>query len=129
LPRRRPRPPNLCDRNLADGLLLGDWDAAEAKLIRAADADWLTDYEHLACWRALLAALRGDAGTAESVLTALTDVRASENPQHKSLMSLMEAFTAVARRQAQDALRHARTILTLTKAFGGPLGISHESML
>jgi hypothetical protein len=94
---------------LADALLmLGDWDTAEAELTQVADADGLTDHEFLACHRAWLAALRGDAGTAQTVLTGLADLRASEDPQEQVLISLVEAFTAAARRRAQDALRYAR---------------------
>ena len=47
--------------NLAQALLMfGDWDAAEAELTQAADADGLADNEFLACYRGWLAALRGD---------------------------------------------------------------------
>jgi class 3 adenylate cyclase/predicted ATPase len=45
--------------NLAQALLMtGDWDAAGAELAQAADADGLAGLEHLACYRAWLAALR-----------------------------------------------------------------------
>ena len=51
--------------NLAQALLmLGDWDAAEQELTQAADAGGLAGYEFLACYRGLLAALRGDTATA-----------------------------------------------------------------
>ena len=110
--------------NLAQALLmLGDWDAAEAELAQAADSDGLADYEFLACYRGWLAALRGDAATAETMLAGLPDLRASEDPQDKALISLAEAFTAAARRQPQAALRHARAAL----AHAGALGISHDS--
>ena len=42
------------------------------------------------------------------MLAGLRDLRASEDPQDKALISLVEAFTAAARRQPKDALRHAR---------------------
>ena len=84
------------------------------------DSDGLADIEIIACYRGLLAALHGDAATAETMLTALADLRASEDPQDKALISIVEAFTAAARHHPQDALRHART--TLASA----LGISHE---
>ena len=48
--------------------MLGDWDTAEAELTQAADADGLADNEYLACCRAWLAALRGDAAAAQAVL-------------------------------------------------------------
>ena len=103
-------------------LLLGDWDRAGEELTQAVDSDGLADIEIIACYRGLLAALHGDAATAETMLTALADLRASEDPQDKALISIVEAFTAAARHHPQDALRHARTTLALASA----LGISHE---
>ena len=105
-------------------LILGDWDAAEAELTQAEEADGLAEHEFLACWRGLLAALRGDAATAETVLDGLGDLRASEDAQESSTISLLEAVTAVARGQQADALRHARAAL----AFADVLGISFDSM-
>ena len=109
--------------NLAAALLmLGDWDAAEAELAQPADADALANNELLACHRAWLAALRGDTGTAQAMLATLTDMHASENPQDKAMISLVEAFTAAARRQPHDALRCARDTL----AHSVSRGISRE---
>jgi class 3 adenylate cyclase/predicted ATPase len=109
--------------NLATALLtLGDWDAAEAELTQAADSDTLTDVEFLSCHRAWLAALRGDATAAQIALEALEDLRASEDPQDKGLISMTEGFTAAARRQPQDALRQAQAVLSHLEA----LGISHD---
>jgi class 3 adenylate cyclase/tetratricopeptide (TPR) repeat protein len=108
--------------NLAQALLtLGDWDTAEAELTQAADADGLADHEDLACYRGWLAALRGDAAAAETMLAGLADLRASEDPQAKAEVSIVEAFTAAAR-QPRDALRHARSTL----GHADTLGISHE---
>ena len=71
--------------NLTQALLiLGDWDAAEAELTQATDADGLADNEFLACYRGWLAALRGDAAAAERMLAALPDLRASEEPAGQS---------------------------------------------
>jgi class 3 adenylate cyclase/tetratricopeptide (TPR) repeat protein len=109
--------------NLAEALLmLGDWDAAWTELTQAADSDGLADHEYLACYKGWLAALRGDAVTAETMLAELPDLRASEDPQDKSLVSLVEAFTAAARGQTQEALRLARGTLTHVSS----LGIGHE---
>ena len=67
--------------NLAAALLMtGDWDTAEAELNQAADAVGL---EHLACYRAWVAALRGDAPAAQATLAGLGDLRASEDPQER----------------------------------------------
>ena len=99
--------------NLAQALLmLGDWDAAEAELTQAADADGLAGNEFLACYRGWLAALRGDTATAEAMLAELPDLRASEDPQDKAMISVAEAFTAAARAPAAGRAaprpRHAR---------------------
>jgi AAA ATPase domain len=111
--------------NLAQALLMvGDWDAAEAELTEAADSGALADYDFLACYRGWLAALRGDATAAQAMLAGLKDLRASEDPQEKSLISLVEGFTAAARRQPQAALGHARAVLE----HAGALGISHEDL-
>jgi tetratricopeptide (TPR) repeat protein len=109
--------------NLVQALIeLGDWDTAEQELTRAADSDRLADHEHLACYRGWLAALRGDAATAGTILAALRDLRASEDPQDKAAISTAEAFTAATRAQPRDALRHARAALDHARA----LGIGHD---
>jgi class 3 adenylate cyclase/tetratricopeptide (TPR) repeat protein len=109
--------------NLAQALLmLGDWDAAQAELTQAADAEGLADIEFLACDRGWVAALRGDTGTAETMLAGLRDLPASEDPQDKATISVTEAFTAAAHGRPQEALRHARATLVHADA----LGISHE---
>jgi hypothetical protein len=111
--------------NLAMALvMLGDWDGAEAELTRAADSDSLADYEYLAYRRGWLAALRGDAAAAHAMLAGLADLRASEDVQNQALISLVEGFTAAARRQPKAALGHARAVL----AHVGALGISHEAV-
>ena len=109
--------------NLAQALLmLGDWDAAEQELAQAADADGLADVQFIPSFQGWLAALRGAAATAETKLAGLRDLRASEDPQDKAGVSTVEAFTAAARGQPQQALRHARATL----AHAGALGISAE---
>ena len=122
-PGRRPHPLAIAVVNLAQALLMtGDWDAAEAELAQAADADGLADLEFLACYRAWVAALRGDAPAAQAILAGLGDLRASEDPQDQAIIAVAEAFTAAARRQPAAALRHARAVLD----HAGALGISHE---
>jgi class 3 adenylate cyclase/tetratricopeptide (TPR) repeat protein len=109
--------------NLVQALLeLGDWDTAAEELTQAADSDRLADHEHLTCFRGWLAALRGDAATAGTMLAGLPDLRASEDPQDKATISIAEAFTAAARGQPQDALRQARAALD----HAGALGIGHD---
>ena len=109
--------------NLVQALLqLGEWDAAEKELAQALDSDGSADVGYLPCCRAWLAALRGDTATAETVLAGLGDLRASEDPQDKALINLVEAFTAAARSQPGIALYHARGTL----AHADALGISHD---
>ena len=109
--------------NLAQALLMtGDWDAADAELAQAFDADGLAGIEFLACCRAWLAALRGEVAAAQAALAGLGDLRATEDPQDQAVIAIAEAFTAAARRQPAAALRHARTVLDQA----GVIGISHE---
>jgi len=108
--------------NLAQALLMtGDWDTAEAELAQAIDGDGLADLEYLACYRAWVAALRGDTETAQAILAGLGDLRASEDPQDQALIAVVEGFTA-AGHQPAAALRCARAALGRV----GALGISHE---
>ena len=111
--------------NLAQALLMtDDWDGAEAELAQAADADGLADMEILACYRALVAALRGEAPAAQAALAGLADLRASEDPQDQAFIAVAEAFTAAALGQPAAALRHARAALD----HAGVLGISAEDL-
>jgi tetratricopeptide (TPR) repeat protein len=112
--------------NLAEALLqMGDWDAAEAELTQAPDPDAHADIDQIRWKQAWLAALRGDARTAEAWLVEMPERRqASEDPQWKSGVSIVEALTAAARGRPPDALRHARAALAHTDA----LGISFETV-
>jgi tetratricopeptide (TPR) repeat protein len=68
--------------NLAQALLLlGDWDAAEEAVAQAIGSDGLGDRELLVWYQGWLAALRGDATTAQTMLAAMRNRRASEDPQ------------------------------------------------
>jgi len=109
--------------NLAQALLAtGDWDKAESELNQAIDGDGLADMELLTCFRAWLAALRGDTSAAQATLAGLGDMGASEDPQDQALIATVEAFTAAAGREPAAALGHARAVLGHAAA----LGISHE---
>jgi hypothetical protein len=88
----------------------------------AMDSGGLTDINYLPCYKGWLAALRGDATTAETMLAGQPDLRASEDPQDKTLITTVEAFTAAARGERGEALRRAREAL----AHADALGISHE---
>jgi class 3 adenylate cyclase/tetratricopeptide (TPR) repeat protein len=99
--------------NLVDELVnLGDWDAAEAELTRAVDSDGLGEFDVVADKQGWLAALRGDADTAETMLAALGNWRASDNPGDQASICELQAFTAAARHQPEAALRYARAALT-----------------
>jgi class 3 adenylate cyclase len=109
--------------NLAQILLmLGDWDAAEAELAQAADADGLAGNEAVIACQAWLAALRGDTGRADHLLTAAPDLRASEEPQSQALIAVVEVFIAAADGRPEVTLRRARATL----AHVGALGATHE---
>jgi class 3 adenylate cyclase/predicted ATPase len=105
--------------NLAASLMqLGDWDAAEEELTQVITSGELAEHEHIAIRRAELAALRGDAATAETMQEGLRDMRTSEDPQDKVAVSSLEAVTAAARGQLEDALHHARRALAHVDAVG-----------
>jgi class 3 adenylate cyclase/tetratricopeptide (TPR) repeat protein len=107
--------------NLAQALvLLGDWDAAENELSQAVDSAGSADI--LSCNHGWLAALRGDAATAEADVAGLRDMQASEVPQDQVTVLTVQAFAAAARRQPEGALRHARAMLDHVRA----IGIGHE---
>jgi class 3 adenylate cyclase/tetratricopeptide (TPR) repeat protein len=109
--------------NLAQALMmLGDWDAADRELTEIMDTERLVDDDYLFCQRGWLAALRGDAATAETMLGRLRDLQASEDPQDKAVIGIVEAFTAAARRHPETALTSARAML----AHADALGISHD---
>ena len=103
-------------------LMLGDWDAAEQELTEAVDTGGLAGIDYIPCYLSWLAALRGDADTAETMLGGLRDLQASEDPQDQAKISVAKAFTATARHEAGNALRHARDALSEV----GALGITHE---
>jgi class 3 adenylate cyclase/tetratricopeptide (TPR) repeat protein len=105
--------------NVVEALvILGDWDAAEDELTRAADADGLGQYEYLTRDRAWLAALRGEADTADTMLAAMPNLRASENPEDQAFNSQVDAFAAAARRHPKDVLRHARDSMVNADVIG-----------
>ena len=105
-------------------LMLGDWDGAETELGKAADAGGLAGLNYVVSVHGLLHALRGDTAAAEASVAALGDMRASEDPQDRSGVSLPEAFTAFARGRPEEALRHARAVL----AFADTLGMTQDVM-
>jgi class 3 adenylate cyclase/tetratricopeptide (TPR) repeat protein len=111
--------------NLTGSLIsLGDWDTAEDELTQAMESDGLADIEYLTVTKSWLAALRGDAATAATMLASVRDLRATESPQDLSTLSVAEAFAAIARGEHAEALRHASAVLALAPV----LGISHDEL-
>ena len=55
---------------------------------------------YASCYRTWLAALRGDAPTAQAILAGLDDLRTTEDPQDQALVAAVEEFTAAAGEQA-----------------------------
>jgi class 3 adenylate cyclase/predicted ATPase len=112
--------------NLVRALLqLGEWHTAEQELTRAVESDGLDDFEYFTCYQGWLAALRGDYRAAESVVTALRDLPASEDPQDRAIVAVVEALAAAARLRPETVLHHAREVLV----HADTLGMSHESPL
>ncbi|MHB1592954.1 MAG: AAA family ATPase [Streptosporangiaceae bacterium] len=105
--------------NLVQSLLmLGEWDSADAELARAADEDNLADNELLTCYRAWIAALRGDCGSADAILAELAEMPASEDPQDLAFIAVIRGFSAAARLRPGDALAHARAALDHATTIG-----------
>ena len=103
--------------------MLGDWDAAEAELAQAADADGLADEEFIIILPGLAGRAARRRRPGRGLLTAVPDMRASEEPQAQAEISVVEVFIAAARRQPEITLRHARATL----AYADALGVTHEA--
>ena len=104
--------------NLSTALILtGDWDAAESALVAAIDTDGIDDVEEHSVARAILAALRGDAASAQR-WAVLPRIRASEDPQDRAQSALLDALIADLLGDAPGALSHARSALDNISAIG-----------
>jgi class 3 adenylate cyclase/tetratricopeptide (TPR) repeat protein len=99
-------------------LMIGDWDEAARALRQAVDDDGLADVEMMSCLQSQLAGLQGDVDTADRIVSTLTDLPATDDPQDKTAVFLAVAFTAAARGQTAAALRQAREILGFVDALG-----------
>ncbi len=107
--------------NLVQALMMtGGWAEAETELNRAIESDGLADM--LACYRGWLAALRGDAATADHEVAGLRNIQSSEVTQDQATVLTAQAFTAAARGQPENSLRSARGVIERADA----IGISHE---
>jgi hypothetical protein len=101
-------------------MMLGDWAVAGNELSQAMESDG--SVEILPCYRGWLLAMQGDAATAESEVARLRNMRASEAPQDQAAVLLVQAFSAAARRQPENALRRAQAVLDHVTA----IGVGHE---
>ena len=110
--------------NLSIGLLeLGEWDEVDVILAPGGDVDTLPDAVEFGRWgQALLAALRGDVAASAGILSELTFMPGSDDPEDRSAVALLEALVAAADGRPVDALAHARRALS----FGDVLGLGHE---
>lgn len=99
-------------QNLAVALFAtDDWNAIDDELGKAITDDGLGDIEVIAGARAWLAAMRGHAELAASSLAQMVDGAASEDPQDRAALLMLQAFTAYAQDRPQDALALARRCL------------------
>jgi class 3 adenylate cyclase/tetratricopeptide (TPR) repeat protein len=104
--------------NLASALTLtGEWDAADAAITTAAESDGVDDVDYLDLGRGLLAALRGEVETSRR-LAALPRLRSSDEPENLAMVALLDALIADAQGDPVNALTHARSALTHTRAIG-----------
>jgi tetratricopeptide (TPR) repeat protein len=104
--------------NLAGAMLImGAWDDADEVLADAAK-DGLDDHPYIAGYRAMLAAMRGDADTALTRLPVVLPLRDSEDQQDQGTIDLVEAFICAARSQPADALRLTRAIVDRIEGLG-----------
>jgi class 3 adenylate cyclase/predicted ATPase len=110
--------------NLVISLLAtGAWDEGDQELARAIETDGLGEDEYITCFRAWVAALRGDAAGADALLTTLHDGWAGEDPQNLALFATTHAWLAASRGLPKVALAHCHEVLSLIEN----LGISAEA--
>ncbi len=98
-------------------LQTGEWQEAMRIATEAIESDGL-DGPFITINRATIALLRGDADTAQPGQAALSDVRASEDPQDQATVALFDATVAAAHNRPADALRQARAALDHIDALG-----------
>jgi tetratricopeptide (TPR) repeat protein len=97
---------------------IGRWDEAEQVLDYALSRD-ATGFRDFVRWqRGWLAALRGDVDVVEESLAGLAHMRASEDPQDRGAVALLEAQAALLAGDQQRALAVARGAVTHTLTIG-----------
>jgi hypothetical protein len=109
--------------NLAGALLIaGEWDEAARVLQHAVDVDGFDDDSipsgNVAIYFNVLPALRGEPIADSHSAPSLVPKRASETPQDRAAVGMVDAFEAAARGRQDEALRHAQTALDQASATG-----------
>jgi class 3 adenylate cyclase/tetratricopeptide (TPR) repeat protein len=105
--------------NLSLALLnTDDWDGVAAVLGEAVNDYGLDDIETIKASRALFAALRGDVPSAHALLPELTDLTASDDPQDRGELLMIQAVVADADRRPAEALALSREVLDLISLLG-----------
>jgi class 3 adenylate cyclase/tetratricopeptide (TPR) repeat protein len=109
----------LATSNLVSILLeIGEWDRAADALDKASHEFGLDDEDQVKSDSALLAALRGDADTARTLLTSLDHMHESEDPQDITATALVAGFADAAQNDPAGALREARVVLGQANRLG-----------
>ncbi len=110
--------------NLSMCLLeLGRWDEVDELLAPGGEADSLPDSIELGRWaQALLAGLRGDGVRSTQLVSQLTLMPDSDDPEDLSAVALVEALAAAASGRPEDALANARRAISHRDV----LGLGHE---
>src|SRR4051794_3194236 len=103
-------------------LELGEWAEADTVLNVTAEEDGIGERPEIACYRAWIAALSGEADRARELLAGLGAFLDNEAPQERSFVLLAKAFAALAARNPVEALEHVRGVL----AYERTVGISAE---
>jgi tetratricopeptide (TPR) repeat protein len=110
--------------NSTIGLMeVGRWVDVDTLLAPGGDVDTLPESIELGRWaQAVLAALRGDGALSTRIVSELTYMPASADPEDLSAVELSRAFAAAASDLPDEALRHAQQALTYAEA----LSLQHE---
>jgi class 3 adenylate cyclase/tetratricopeptide (TPR) repeat protein len=106
-------------------LELGEWDEVADMLAPGGEADTLAELAWYIRWlQAVVASLRGDAATAESLAAGFDPFRKSEDPEDRALLAVADLLTAAAAGRREDALHHCTEALS----YADQLSVAHESV-
>lgn len=109
--------------NLMNALMLiGEWDEAEALITTTTEEDGIADTEAILLGRILLDALRGDVAAAAAA-AGDGNLRATEDVQNQAYVVVADLAIAVAKGDADEALRLIPALNKITDA----IGLRHET--